>query len=151
MEPLCSLIFRRRLNIQERIHLLYYPWHLLGDSHIHQSSSPCKGIMFRKYLSSYQRIHSCPMALLKLNFKKPSFLSVFQRIQISCLQLPGEAKANINCYNFYFFLGYRSLKGALCFSVMLWLPVRGSLLRSLPFQTPFSRFILSAGLPKYWI
>lgn len=136
MDSLCSLIFHRRLNIQERIHLLYYTWHLLGDSHIHQSSSPCKGIMFRKYLSSYQRIHSCPVARLKLNFIKPPFYQSSKEYKFlvsNFLEKPKQTSTVI----ISIFLSYRSLKGTLCFSVMLWLPVRGSLLRSLPFRLHF--------------
>lgn len=125
---LCSLRFPRRLHVQERIHLLYCMWHLLGDSHIHQSSVPGEGIMFRKYLSGYL---SCPVALPKVNFKKPPFYQCSEEYKF-CVSnfLEKPKQTTIKTSSFFSFLRYRSIKRALCFSILLWCPIRGSLLRT---------------------
>lgn len=55
LESVCSVFFHRRLNTAVWIRGACYTVHDTsgGDSHIHQSSSPSKGIMCRNCVSSY--------------------------------------------------------------------------------------------------
>lgn len=107
-------------RIQERIHLLYGMCHLLGDSHIHQSSSPCEGIMFRKYLSSYR---SCPMALPKVNFKKAPFYQSSKEYKFCVSNFLEKPKQN-NCDNVFFLFFFSTdpskglFVGASCFDIL---------------------------------
>lgn len=56
--------------------------------------------MFRKYLSSYQRIHPCLVAFLKV-IKNPLFNQNLLKNTDFFFQLYVEARANINYFNFF--------------------------------------------------